>query len=552
MNLYEEKRDTNNFESNSKKTIKILVISLVFVVIAIVVLMAVIYSIEEKQFKVNINGQRAKLPADTFIFEGNNIYVSIKDFAQDTGYTYHNGEYKHQYSEDADKCYIYNNNEIASFSLDSDTLYKVLNSNSQTSEDESDYEYFSIDEKKKKINNKLYTTLEGISKGCNVSIAFDQQKNSLNIFTLDYLTTFYAGRIPTSIFVEGASQSEENYFSNQKAILYNLMVVKDANEHYGVYDLNGNTIIGEKYKSIKFIESSQEFIVKTDNDKMGIIANDATTKIEPNYDSIKQIDKDLDIYLVSNNDKFGVINGNGRTVIFLEYTKIGVDANQFSDDNIKNPYLLYNRCIPVCQNDKWGMMDVNGNTILPVEYNGFGCIAKSGTSSNLLLVPEYQAFVVQQNNYYGLYNVSGNELIPIRVTNMYTVISSGKKGYYLTYEGVIMDVIDYLSNTLGIKPIADENGEILQVDSNTDNNVTNTQNQNTQNQVDQQSNQISNTQVTNSQTDINENNQITNSLSDNNVITNIQTNMSQETNTQSTTVSQTNNNQTIELEGINE
>ena len=499
MNLYEENIDNKNLEKNSKKMIKILVISLILVVIAIVILIVVIYSIEEKQFKVNIDGKRSTLPEDTFIFDGDDIYVSIIDFAQNNGYTYHNGEYKHQYSEDTDKCYIYNNNEIASFSLDSDTIYKVLNSTEQSTEEESDYEYFTIDKPVKILNDKLYTTLDGISKGCNVNISYDKEKNSMNIYTLDYLTTFYSGRIPTSIFATGMSQTEENYFSNQKAILYNLMVVKDANEHYGVYDLSGNTIIGEKYKTIKFIESSQEFIVQTDNNKMGIIADDATTKIEPNYDSIKQIDKDTDIYLVSNSNKYGVINGNGRTVIFLEYTKIGIDPDQYSDDNIKNPYLLYNRCIPVCQNDKWGMMDVNGNTILPVEYDGFGCVAKSGTASNLLLVPEYQAFVVHQGTYYGLYNVSGNELIPIRVTNMYKVISSGETGYYLTYEGIIMDVIDYLSNTLGIKPIADEDGQILQVNSNSNDNIDNAQSQASENSESQQTNQIINNEITNNQ-----------------------------------------------------
>lgn len=504
MELYEENKDTKDMERKSKKTIKILIITLAFVILTIIVLMVMIYYIQGQQFKVNIDGKRASLPEDTFVFEGDNIYVSIRDFAQNNGYTYHNGEYKHQYSEDTDKCYIYNANEIASYSLDSDTLYKVLNTNSQSTDVEADYEYYTIDEPVKMINNKLYTTLDGISKGCNVSIAYNQESNTVTAYTLDYLTTFYSARIPTSIFVEGAEQTD-SYFSNQKAILYNLMVVKDANGYYGVYDLSGNTIIGEKYKDMKFIESSQEFIVQTNENKMGIIASDSTTKIEPTYDSIKQIDKDLELYLVSNDDRYGVINGNGRTIIFLEYTQIGIDANQFSNDDIKNPYLLYNRCIPVCQNDKWGMLDINGNTILPVEYDGFGCVAPSSASSSLLLVPEYQAFVVHQGDYYGLYNTSGNELIPTLVTTMYSVISSGEKSYYLNYQGNTMDVIDYLSNTLGIQPIADENGEMLQGNNSTtgttNNQTTNNQSGGTQTENTQATSaQPSNTQTSNTQT----------------------------------------------------
>ena len=529
MELYEENKDTKEMERKSKKTIKILIITLAFVILTIIVLMVMIYYIQGQQFKVNINGQRASLPEDTFVFEGDNIYVSIRDFAQNNGYTYHNGEYKHQYSEDTDKCYIYNVNEIASYSLDSDTLYKVLNTNSQSTDVEADYEYYTIDEPVKMINNKLYTTLDGISKGCNVSIGYDQESNTVTAYTLDYLTTFYSARIPTSIFVEGAEQTEINYFSNQKAILYNLMVVKDANGYYGVYDLSGNTIIGEKYKDMKFIESSQEFIVQTNENKMGIIASDSTTKIEPTYDSIKQIDKDLELYLVSNDDRYGVINGNGRTIIFLEYTQIGIDANQFSNDDIKNPYLLYNRCIPVCQNDKWGMFDINGNTILPVEYDGFGCVAPSSASSSLLLVPEYQAFVVHQGDYYGLYNTSGNELIPIRVTDMYSVTSSGEKGYYLTYEGITMDVIDYLSNTLGIQPIADENGEMLQGNDST---TGTTNNQTTNNQsggTQTENTQTTNTQSSGTQT---ESTQTTSAQPSNTQTSNTQTVSTQETNIQ--------------------
>ena len=540
MELYEESKNEKSTDKKSKKTIKILIVLLVLVIIAIIALMITIYYMQEQQFKVNIDGKRANLPGDTFVFEGDNIYVSIKDFAQNNGYTYHNGEYKHQYSEETDKCYIYNENEIASYTLDSDTIYKVLNTSSQSSNEETDYEYFTIEEPVIMINNKLYTTLEGISKGCNVSIGFNQESNTVTVYTLDYLATFYSARIPTSIFVEGASaQSNEDYFSNKKAILYNMMVVKDTNENYGVYDLSGNTIIGEKYKNIKFIESSQEFIVQTDNDKMGIIASDATTKIEPIYDLIKQIDKDLELYLVSNENKYGVINGSGRTIVFLEYTQIGIDANDFGNDNIKNQYLLYNKCIPVCQNNKWGMLDTNGNTILPVQYDGFGCMAPNSASSSLLLIPEYQAFVVQEGEEYGLYNTSGNELIPTLVTTMYSVIASGEKSYYLIYQGNTMDVIDYLSNTLKIQPVADENGEML----NTQNNNTNTQTENNQTN----NTQTNNTQDTNTQTS---NNLNTETQLDNTETTDIQNNVeetnNQPSNNQVSTITQT------ELQGIDE
>ena len=65
------------------------------------------------------------------------------------------------------------------------------------------------------------------------------------------------------------------------------MVVRNSSNKYGVNSLNNQTIIGEKYKTITFLESSQEFIVETDEGKMGIISTDGRTKIEPAYSSIK-------------------------------------------------------------------------------------------------------------------------------------------------------------------------------------------------------------------------------------------------------------------------
>ncbi len=163
------------------------------------------------------------------------------------------------------------------------------------------------------------------------------------MYTLSYLTNFYSGRITESALNEKKNAS----YTNKKAILYGLMIVKDANGRYGVNNLKNEAIIGEKYKSIKFKESSQEFIVETTDGKFGIITDEGTTKIEPEYDSIRRMDKERGLYVVSNNKKYGVINNNGKRVIFSEYEQIGIDQTQFPGDDIENPYLLYNKYVPV-------------------------------------------------------------------------------------------------------------------------------------------------------------------------------------------------------------
>ena len=59
------------------------------------------------------------------IFEDDGkIYAPIKEIASYLGYESYNGEYS-QRSEEQSKCYIQSENEIANFSLGSDTIYKL-------------------------------------------------------------------------------------------------------------------------------------------------------------------------------------------------------------------------------------------------------------------------------------------------------------------------------------------------------------------------------------------------------------------------------------------
>lgn len=467
---FENQRDKEI--NKSKKIIIGIIVLLCILMVATVGIILAIGNINKSKFKVYLNNAKLQKINDVFVVDENKtVYVSIQDFAALVGYTFNNGEYKHQYFEDTTKCFVTNNSEVASYTLGSDTVYKTLISNSKNSSDETtNYEYFSIDEPVKKINNKLYTTLNGISKGCNIAISYDTKQNTVTMFDIAYLVKYYYPKVTNA----DANEKNPNY-SNQKAILYDLVISKDpTTAKYGVRNTKGEVVIGEKYKSISFLESASEFVVTTDSDKVGLISTEGKTQIEPQYDSIKQIymnkqansqDKSTDLYLIESDKKFGIVNGNGKIVVHIEYDKIGIEnANSFIDDDIENQYLLYGECIPVKRNSKWGLLGKNGNVILPIEYDGLGCIMSNSGGSSLLLVPEYKAIVVRKDKLYGLYNSSGDELIPARVRNMYSITTSGKKEYYLTYderyEGEILNIIDYLTNNVGIKPIENTNQEI--------------------------------------------------------------------------------------------
>jgi len=435
MNLLEN--EELNAKNKKSKTIMMIIIVciilLVFLCIGIVYLM---YDVKSNMTKVTINGKQiASFSEDMFLFEDDTIYISIRDFAKLVGYEVYNGDHT---SEDVTKGYIQNEYEEASYTLNSNKIYKTLLS-------ETDNEYYNLEKPIKMQNNKLYMSVEGMQIAATCVIAYDEENKQFTVYTLPYLATFYTGK-----FNDSAIGDEKADFSNQKALLYDMIVVKNANGKYGVRSLDNKEIIGTKYASIKFIESTKEFVVTTDDKKMGILSSTGATKIQPDYDEIKQIDKDLNYYLIKNNNKYGVINRNGNVVIHLEYDQIGIDTTQFASNNIKNQYLLFDNCIPVQRDKKWGIFDKNGKQIVPMQYDELGCISgtQSGKSNNnLLIIPEYEAIVVgvtEKDKKYGIINSLGEVLIPCVLDSIYSITSSGQDSYYMVQKENTVEVLGWL------------------------------------------------------------------------------------------------------------
>lgn len=163
--------------------------------------------------------------------------------------------------------------EIASFSLGSNKIYKII------LDGNNDYEYYEINEPIKMFNNQLYTTIEGAQIAFNISMSYNQQQNQVNIYTLPYLVSYY-----TTKFQNAGIADKDANFSNQKALLYNMLIIKNENGNYGVQTLDGQEVLGTKYANIKFVESSKEFIVTTMENKMGIMSYDSKIKIAPEFE----------------------------------------------------------------------------------------------------------------------------------------------------------------------------------------------------------------------------------------------------------------------------
>lgn len=433
----------------NKKLSRIILIFIVLIFIAIIAIICTILYIQQTVFRVYIDGVSVNLPEDTIIVEETGkIYADIKGIAEYLGYTPHNGEYK-LFNEDTNKCWVYSENETASFFLNSNKISKV------EPDPTKDYEDYTISDSIISKNGKLYCSAEGIKVGFNVNLNYNQEANTLEIYTLPYLVKTYDTTLKKYGY-DGVSSD----FNNQKAILYNLFVVKGNNDLYGVINSQNKEIISSRYKSMEFNENAREFYVSDSSGKKGIVTEKGITKINLLYDNVSLIDKQNGLYLVKNNNKYGILGNTGEIIIHLEYDQIGVDTTRFPADTIKNKYVLFENAIPVYQNKKWGLFDIKGNNILPIEFDEIG-YTKGSTGSlsgkvvnNLLVIPNYKAIVLgkkkEKETQYGVYSNEGKELIPCALTNAYSVISAGVSTYYMEYQGNTLDIEKYIQRVHGI------------------------------------------------------------------------------------------------------
>ena len=449
-----------NIPNNNPKKVTGIKIGFIIVVILIILLIIAagaiwIYSqqILSSQFKFDLDGKRQSNYSESlFLFQNDKVYISIRDIAPLLGYNVYNGGYG-EYTEDKSKCYVNNSKEIVSFETNSDKIYKYSVTSSGNSEGQS----FDIDSPILSSGSNMYISSDGLVRAFNVRFDYNTENNEVLIFSLSYLSNYYSGQITNAaITTSTSSLSESIIYNNQKALLYNLVVIKDdTTKQYGVVSLSNptNTIIGTRYSSIEFMEGSNDFIVKTSDNKMGIIGSDGITKVRLEYDDIKELDKNLGLYLVTSNNKQGVVNSNGKVIVYQDYDQIGL-PNTINDTNVTNKYILLDNCIPVKRNNKWGLIDINGNEIAPLQYDGFGCDADSSDSrySDVLIIPDLNGIVVEldevngntKTKKYGVVTSDGNLFINIVLDSVYSVTAQGETTYYATFQGQVIDLVDFV------------------------------------------------------------------------------------------------------------
>lgn len=434
MNLIDESVDYKK-KDNSKKIARIILIFIALIIIAIISVLGVLMYIKNKELKLYIDGNvNDKVKNMMEVDDDGTVYFPVKDIASYIGYQSYNGEYTDK-SEDANKCYVQNDNEIANFVLNSNKIYKLALENS-----DGNYNYYYANKPVKAINGKLYISSDALANAFNLSFTYDTDSNRVYIYTMPYLIESYSAKV-----LDYGYDSISDNFINQKAVLNSMLVVtKNQGKSYAVIDLKGNAIIEAKYDNIEYLENTGDFLV-TSNNKVGIISSKRETKVQLLYDSLELVDSDSGLFIAKKDNKYGIIDSKGNIKVYIEYDQIGIDNTKFEKNNIKNKYLLDNGMIPAKKDKYWGAFDKNGKTVLNFEYDSFGYTATSNREAiNLLIIPDYNLMVVCQNKKYALVSSTGDMVIRPVLDDAYMTISSGKKYYYMNVSDRKIDIVEFL------------------------------------------------------------------------------------------------------------
>ena len=499
MNLIDESFETKE-QKDTKKTKKILIISIIVLFTIMTIITIVIMYIENTRLKVTINGvQNSNVTSMAYFDEENNLYFPIKEIAQYLEYNSFNGEYKGAY-ETNNQCYVKCENEIANFTVNSAEIYKL-----ELNDEKTNYEKYIAQKPVKFLNGKLYASQDAIEKAFNTSISYDENKNKIKIYTMPYLIENYEKQATD----KGYKKISEE-FNNQKAILENELIVEKDDSTFAVLDAsNGKEILDPKYDNIEYIPETGEFLVSVD-EKVGIMKinkdGKAETKIKTSYTGLELIDGEAGLYLAQNEDKYGVIDSKDNKKIFIEYDSIGIDANDFEKNNIKNNYLLANNFILVQKGENWAVFNKNGKQLTDFKYDGFGYQPKTNKDIySLLLIPEYNVLVANKNQKYILIDETGQELFKgVSFDDVYMTITAEKISYKLNYNDKTYDIIKQLE-----KQNVNAKEEL-----NTEDDETNTKEKNTNNS--KSNNETSQNKVTNSTNSTKKTTQNTNTTKKNN------------------------------------
>ena len=433
--------DNEELLKQEKKKVKrnsIIIFSCIAIAIILIIVIVIVMSyIQSIQIGISVDGVGVPIvEGQTVIYdESNNMFVNIKEVAAKVPqYSYINGKYGEN-SENTEEGVVQCQSEAVQFSMNSNKIEKILFS--EDTED-TEYGYMYLTYPVKYQNGILYAYVEDLKTLFNAKVNYNQKTNKVTLTSTETLYTAYQNSIQNLGYT-----SVDSSYVNKKALASDMIVAK-KDSGYGIIRPDGTEIASPRYSSIKYLETTEEFLVEN-NGEYGIISNLGQSKIPMSYEEIKLLDTNSGLYIVKNDDKFGVIDKTGNQILFMEFDQIGVDKTQFPSLENGNQYLFYDIIIPVSRDEKWGLYNIRGEEILPVEYDSIGCIVSSRQSAsvqNAILLDDYEGIIVgkeisetNRNKKYAVYNPQGDQLVDFQLDNIYYRTENGRDVYYLEKDG---------------------------------------------------------------------------------------------------------------------
>lgn len=473
MNLEESNEFIKEQDSKKRKknTIIGLIILCIIVIIALIVMIIVLKAKESNTSKLYINGEKSNFSKTLFLTQDDVTYISAKEIARIAGYNYETGEYK-KYNEDENYCYLQNEYEVVSISVDNSTIKKYLinaNEIDKTSENKQEIvlentnpqaitftvkssndtmELFDLSNDVIKINDNIYVPVDDANKIFNIMLSVNG--NDIYIYNLSYL--YQRGvAFATNLGYDEIS----SIYENVRALVDNFLIVKDSKGKYGVISMaDQSQILGMKYSNIKYIQNTEEFFVYT-TDTVGLV--DKTGKktiIKPTeYDDLSVFDEINKLYIAQKNGVYGILDKNGDELIPVTYDSIGLTS--FADFELpesETPNILEGKYIVVTDNEKFGLYTIDGKRLLKAVYENFGYLKdandkKTGIDS-VFVIPKsagIHGLVIKQYDFYGIYDLDSKDIkIPCSFNKIYSKVESGDINYYMVSNDDTINIKDFM------------------------------------------------------------------------------------------------------------
>lgn len=347
-------------ELKGKKIVLMLLILSIILLIFAIVAMVALGGKQTKPLTLSVNGNNIKIENDLLITDENGVnYISLPQIAKfQIGYEYIRGGYL-EYTESETKGYLESTNQIIQFEANNNIIYKTK------PDTYVDYEEFKLQNNILQVNNALYIAIDDLNIGLNIVYTYSEKDNKISLNTADNLVKSYQASLTETSQVKAISDE----FNNEKAVCYNMLVVSNENEKWGVVDTNFSSIITNKYSSIEFIESAGVFIV-SDNGKYGVISKEPNKKpiLDLNYEEVNIINNSPLFYQVKLAGKYGIINEEGKPVINNIYESMGYNTEATTEQSvlvIKDFGKDKANALVVCNGGKYGLVNLdNGSTII--------------------------------------------------------------------------------------------------------------------------------------------------------------------------------------------